>query len=186
MPQSEFARYTNSPSLEQTFVDWQFNAGSPAVYVRDRLLDYRYNMEEVLNKIYGEDEESFIGISPEELAELFRPFRITHFIINPETATVRIDPEVIAESEAAHRASGKQLVQRNCPVAYTREFHEMWRWLIAIVSYQLYDTPYPEYKAEHPSRLPDAFRAQIKEDIRIAVDPYVQYVSNKNTFIDHV
>lgn len=54
--------------------------------------------------------------------------------------------------------------QRSCPVTYANFFPEIWRWLIEIISYQRYGTPYPRRAPGTPSRNgAEPIRAELRE-----------------------
>lgn len=154
MPQEQFLRFTQNPSLRKMLVEWQVNT-KDAVH---RMLDFIY-----------------AGPQPHPSSK----FTTDCFAIDRTDATFGFQPEFlsyIAKRLQEHPGEVQEPL-RSCPVVYSARFTEMWEWLLGLLSYQLYDTPYPEPVSRSQSA-PSGKRNLFVDDLKIGVEPYLQELAS--------
>lgn len=146
----EFYRFTRNPSLKNMMVQWQINT-KDAVH---RMLQFLH---------VGE------GMDPTS------KFTTDAFEMDRDEAKFGFQPAFLSliQARLQEYPGTVQEPLRACPVFYSRQFAEMWDWLIGHVSYQLFDTPYPVRVSKEDA---SSERQVFMKDLQIGVDPYLKDV----------
>ena len=97
------------------------------------------------------------------------------FAIDRTNAVFGFQPEFLSfiAKRLQEYPGGAQEPLRSCPVIYSARFTEMWEWLLGLLSYQLYDTPYPE-PVSRSQPVPSGKKNLFVDDLKMGVEPYLQ------------
>lgn len=154
MPQEQFLRFTQNPSLRKMLTQWQMNT-KDAVH---RMLEFIH-----------------VGPQPHPSSK----FVTDCFAIDRTDATFGFQPQFLSyiAKRLQEHPGGTQEPLRSCPVIYSAHFSEMWEWLLGLISYQLYDTPYPKL-VSRPQRVQPGKKNLFVEDLKVGVEPYLQELAS--------
>ena len=154
LSEKEFAKFTQHPSMDRTLVDWQYNSRD-GVWAVKKAFGYRTDMNATRSNASLDPYAFDIDRGSGYFAPSGKSIETAKYVVK---ATVDMQ-------------TGGALAQRNCPVVYAQQFHEMWDWLCKLASYQLYNTTYPVRGDQVRSAVQRGMHDKIHQELRIISSP---------------